>query len=77
MPRKIDRDEPDTVIFNLISLLTKRAMFGKNKYGTFLKTHNGRSALKDLLDELLDAAMYIEQLIMEIEDEDASHADNH
>lgn len=45
--------------------LTDRAETGKSKYGTYLYTHNGRSALVDLYQELLDAAMYIKQLLLE------------
>ena len=45
--------------------LTNRALEGKEKYGEPLKAHNGRNALWDLYQELLDAAMYIRQLIQE------------
>lgn len=42
-----------------------RAIAGREKYGTFLQAHNGRSALVDLYQELLDACMYIRQLLEE------------
>ena len=45
--------------------LTNRALEGKEKYGEPLKAHNGRNALWDLYQELLDAAMYTRQLIEE------------
>lgn len=45
--------------------LTNRAMEGKEKYGEPLLAHNGRNALWDLYQELLDAAMYIRQAIEE------------
>ena len=45
--------------------LTNRALEGKEKYGEPLKAHNGRNALWDLYQELLDAAMYIRQVIEE------------
>jgi hypothetical protein len=45
--------------------LTNRALEGKEKYGEPLKAHNGRNALWDLYQELLDAAMYIRQAIEE------------
>jgi len=45
--------------------LFARAEQGKAKYGTYLMTHNGRDALMDLYQELLDAAMYAVQLSIE------------
>lgn len=45
--------------------LMKRKELGTNRYGTPLQAHNGRDALVDVLDELLDAACYIQQLIIE------------
>ena len=47
--------------------LTNRALEGKEKYGEPLLAHNGRNALWDLYQELLDAAMYIRQAIEEQE----------
>lgn len=40
---------------------------GKKKYGRELKTDNGRIALVDLYQELLDATMYIKQELMQRE----------
>ena len=45
--------------------LTNRALEGKERYGEPLLAHNGRNALWDLYQELLDAAMYIRQAIEE------------
>ncbi len=45
--------------------LMARKAFGTKKYGEPLKAHNGRSALQDLYEELLDACQYIRQLIEE------------
>lgn len=42
-----------------------RMEVGHERYGTYLQTHNGRSALWDLYQELLDACMYIRQHIAE------------
>lgn len=42
-----------------------RKDFGLTKYGSLLQAHNGRDALKDLYDELLDAIVYTRQLIEE------------
>lgn len=57
------------VLFRLLKRLTERAEAGIETYGTLLEAHNGRSALEDALDEVLDAAMYLMQKIMEDEDE--------
>lgn len=38
---------------------------GNLKYGTPLMTHNGRDALRDLYEELLDALLYATQYDME------------
>lgn len=42
-----------------------RAVMGEAKYGTRLKTQNGRSAILDLLQELEDALMYSAQAFLE------------
>lgn len=42
-----------------------RDAFGTKKYGTRLQPHNGRDALMDLYQELLDAVCYTRQLIFE------------
>lgn len=44
-----------------------RVKLGKKRYGTLLHTNNGRSALWDLYQELLDAVMYCRQEILERE----------
>jgi NTP pyrophosphatase (non-canonical NTP hydrolase) len=45
-----------------------RMHIGRERYGTFLETHNGRNSLQDLYEELLDATMYIKQRIIEEHD---------
>lgn len=57
--------QTDHTIDSVSAELTTRAEFGLKKYGTYLKTWNGRSAAQDLREELLDALMYNEQMIME------------
>ncbi len=42
-----------------------RIKFGREKYGTYLMTNNGRSALLDLYQELVDAVFYLRQEILE------------
>lgn len=51
----------DLVVEEIIS----RRNFGYRKYGSLLQAWNGRRPSKDLLDEILDAAMYVRQLIQE------------
>jgi hypothetical protein len=55
------------VLFHVIDDLKRRAEEGARpeKYGRYLETHNGRDGLQDLYEELLDAAMYTKQLMME------------
>lgn len=45
--------------------LEARAAAGVKKYGTPLRTHNGRDAREDAVQELLDALMYLAQAEME------------
>ena len=42
-----------------------RAEMGKQKYGTLLKPFNGRNALTDLYQEVLDAIVYMRQVLYE------------
>jgi hypothetical protein len=49
----------------VIEDLVKRSEMGKEKYNTYLETFNGRDALMDLYQELLDACMYLRQTITE------------
>lgn len=42
-----------------------RKAMGKKKYGTYLQANNGRSALQDLYEELLDSVCYLRQLLEE------------
>lgn len=45
--------------------LVRRAEVGKVKYGSYLYAENGRSALLDAYQEVLDLAMYLRQRIEE------------
>lgn len=49
--------------------LRERMEFGRSRYGTYLRTNNGRDALKDLYEELIDATLYVRQLIAERDSE--------
>lgn len=53
------------VICGLIDDLKAREQVGLNTYGKLLQTNNGRDALVDAYQEVLDLAMYLKQLIME------------
>lgn len=44
-----------------------RITLGIERYGHPLQTHNGRDATRDAYDELLDAAHYLKQLLLEAE----------
>jgi hypothetical protein len=49
----------------VIADMYERKQVGKDRYGTILQAHNGRDAMVDLYQELLDACVYIRQLIEE------------
>ena len=57
--------DPASVQAHVIADIEQRAEHGKREYGTYLYPNNGRSALQDLYEELLDAACYIKQRIIE------------
>lgn len=56
------------VLNEVVRDLQDRAAMGHMKYGTKLRTHNGRNALLDAYQEALDLAMYLKQALMEQED---------
>jgi len=58
-----------TVLNYVLADLVERAQDGKKRYGTFLRTHNGRNALWDALQENYDLVMYLRQFIVEHEEE--------
>jgi hypothetical protein len=49
----------------VIKDMEDRKAFGLRKYGALLQANNGRDALQDLYDELLDAIVYVRQLQQE------------
>ena len=51
----------------VIEDMFNRNEFGKAKYGTPLQANNGRNALKDAYEEVLDLAVYLKQRIIEDE----------
>lgn len=63
-PDPIPNDSPS--MHDLVAEdLRKRKEFGLKKYGTPLQAWNGRDALLDAYDEILDLAVYIKQCIEE------------
>jgi hypothetical protein len=56
-----------SVTNSVIMDIKLREGVGIKKYGQTLETFNGRSALRDLYEELLDASQYIKQKMMEEE----------
>lgn len=52
----------------VLDQLRRRAEMGKAKYGDFLKIDNGRDAIMDAYQELLDLTMYLGQAILEREE---------
>lgn len=49
----------------VIADIRERSEAGKIKYGTYLKTNNGRDALMDAYQEAIDLVMYLRQVILE------------
>lgn len=65
-PQPIITDGPivkDAVIADIEALCERRRV----KYGTHLQPNNGRNALVDLYEELVDAVLYLKQLMIEQE----------
>lgn len=75
MTTKAVSEQPDpngdgeVVLFELIKDLEDRAEFGKDKYGTYLRTDDGRDTFTDAYQEALDLVMYLKKLQMEIDNE--------
>lgn len=53
------------VVELVVEDLYLRKQLGIATYGTPLQPHNGRDALQDLYEELLDAACYVKQKLVE------------
>lgn len=49
----------------IVADMIARDEMGRRKYGTPLQAGNGRDALQDLYEELLDAVAYTKQAILE------------
>ncbi len=55
----------ENVVKYVLEDLRKRREMGIEKYGTELQTHNGRMALWDAYQEMLDMVIYLRQYILE------------
>lgn len=62
MPAKNDRPSVQSMV---IADIEAREQVGISRYGTALQPFNGRDALRDLYEELLDGAMYVKQQMIE------------
>jgi hypothetical protein len=49
----------------VIDDMAERSEFGKRKYGRHLRSFNGRDALQDAYEEVLDLAVYLRQMLYE------------
>lgn len=67
VPQPNPTPSEEIVLRHVLGDLCARAETGKKKYGTYLKTHNGRDALWDAYQEALDLVMYLRQEILERE----------
>ena len=64
-PDPVKRDDQPAIQDLVIADIQARKLVGLERYGTLLKANNGRDALMDLYQELLDAVNYIRQVIEE------------
>lgn len=64
------KGDGDRVYEYVVQDIFDRVKKGLSTYGTPLKTHNGRNALVDLYQELIDAVFYVKQVLLELEDTD-------
>lgn len=64
-PRPKNRKADPAVWDLVIADMRDRDKVGKKRYGVRLKPHNGRRALVDAYQEILDLAVYLRQEIYE------------
>jgi hypothetical protein len=58
---------------DVAEILKARKEFGLKKYGTTLKSHNGRDPWVDALQEATDLLVYLQQCVMEETDKKHKH----
>jgi hypothetical protein len=64
-PKPEPTADSQSVTDAVIADMVQRREHGVRKYGVELMTNNGRDALLEIYQELLDATMYTKQLLME------------
>jgi hypothetical protein len=64
-PPKPQDDSKPSVWGLVMDDMRERDQVGRIRYGTPLQPHNGRDALVDAYQEVLDAAVYLRQAIYE------------
>lgn len=57
----------DSIVESVIQKYAERSKVGIEKYGTTLEENNHDDFLKHLQEELMDATLYIEKLIKQVE----------
>ena len=57
----------DPIVESVIQKYVERSKVGIEKYGTTLEENNHDDFLKHLQEELMDATLYIEKLIKQVE----------
>jgi hypothetical protein len=62
-----EENDGTVVLDRVLKDFQDRAEVGKARYGTYLKTNNGREALVDAYQEAMDLVMYLKQELMERE----------
>ena len=64
-PQPPPKGDGDPILPMVLADINARAEMGFKKYGTLLRTNNGRDALMDALQEAIDLVMYLRQAIAE------------
>lgn len=67
VPQPRPTGEGEIVLNYVLEDIKSRAEMGKEKYGTYLRTYNGRDALWDCYQEAIDLVMYLRQRLLEEE----------
>lgn len=70
-PDPVAEGDSKIVVEALVEALLERAEQGKETYGTYLRTHNGRNSLVDAFQEILDFTLYMTQFFLEQEVDDS------
>mgnify|MGYP001014114983 CR=1 FL=1 len=64
-PEPYPKGKGQFVFFEVMKDICARADAGQKKYGTMLRTENGRNALNDAIQEAIDLVFYLKQAAME------------